>query len=149
MSEYTPRSVQLLEGSDDFSLPVNLQSKYRTSYNHVLYGAWSSSLLVLDVGTEFSFSGYHFMISKSNIDVANLGLFILSYVLIPPKQSISLMPFCDPIYLQSYYLNIVKYKHIISMYSMYMNGHVFGNFNRKNLLYIDGRHTLMGILHGS
>ena len=33
LSKYTPRFVQLLEGSDDFSLPMNLQSKYQTSYD--------------------------------------------------------------------------------------------------------------------
>ena len=36
------------------------------------------------------------MIVKSNIDVANLGLFILSHVLVPPKQLVALMPFCGP-----------------------------------------------------
>ena len=55
MSMYTPRSVQLLEGSDDFSFPMNFQNKYQTSYNHALYGAWTSSLLVPDVGTRFFF----------------------------------------------------------------------------------------------
>jgi hypothetical protein len=30
MSKYTPKSVQLLEGSDDFPLPIHLQSKYQT-----------------------------------------------------------------------------------------------------------------------
>jgi hypothetical protein len=85
MSKYTPRSVQLLEGSDDFSLLVHLQSKYQTCYNHALYGAWLSSLPVPNVGTKFSFCGNNYMISKSKIDVANLGLFILSHVFIPPK----------------------------------------------------------------
>ena len=28
MSKYTSKSVQLLEGSNDFSLPIHLQSKY-------------------------------------------------------------------------------------------------------------------------
>ena len=92
-----------------------------------------------DVGTEFSFCGNRFMIAKSNIDVANLGLFILSHVLVPPKQSVALTSFYFPIYFQSDYLNIVKYKHRISMYSMCMNGYVSGNFIRNNLLYIDGR----------
>ena len=57
LSNYTSMSIQLLEGRDHFSLLVNLQSKYQTSYNHSLYGAWSSSLPVHDVGIEFSFSG--------------------------------------------------------------------------------------------
>ena len=113
LSKYTPRPVQLLNSSDGFSLPLNLQSKYQTSYKHALYGAWLSYLPVLDVGTKFSFCGNHFMISKSNIDVANLGLFILSHVLVPPKQSVALVPLYDPIYCRSYYLNIVKYKHSI------------------------------------
>jgi hypothetical protein len=79
-----------------------------------------------------------YMIAKSKIDVANLGLFILSNVCVPPKQSVALMPFYGPLYSQSDYLNIVKYKHNISMYSMCMNGYASGNFNRKNLLYIKG-----------
>jgi hypothetical protein len=77
------------------------------------------------------------MIAKSKIDVANLGLFILSHVFIPPKQSVALMPFCGPLYSQSDYLNIVKYKHIISMYIMCMNDYASRKFNMKNLLYID------------
>ena len=48
------------------------------------------------------------------------------------------MPFCFPLYSQFDYLNIVKYKHSISMYSMCMNGYASRNFNRKNLLYING-----------
>ena len=78
------------------------------------------------------------MIVKNNIDAANIGLFILSYVLISPKQLVSLMAFCDPIYCWSGYLNTVKYKHNVSMYSMCMNGRVYGDFKRKNMLYIDG-----------
>ena len=85
MSQYTPRLVQLLEANDGFLLPIHLQNKYQTSYNHALYGAWSSSLPVPYIGTRLSFCGIHFMISKSNIDVANLGLFILSHVLVPVK----------------------------------------------------------------
>ena len=96
------------EGSGNFSILVNLQHKYQTSYNYALYGAWPSSLHVPDVGTKFSFCGNHFMIAKSNIDATNLGLFILSHVLVPPKQSIALMSFCGPIYCQPDYLNIVK-----------------------------------------
>ena len=38
--KYTLRFIQLLEGGDDFSLTVNFQSKYQTSYNRALYGAW-------------------------------------------------------------------------------------------------------------
>ena len=49
------------------------------------------------------------------------------------------MPFCGPIYCHSDYLNIVKYKHRISMYSMCMNGYVSKNFNRKKFSNIDGR----------
>lgn len=48
------------------------------------------------------------------------------------------MPFCGPFYNRYDYLNSVTYKHIISMYIMCMNGYVAQNFNRKNLLYIDG-----------
>ena len=85
LSKYTTMPIQLLEGSDDFSHLMNFQIKYQTSYNHALYGAWSSSLPIPNVRTEFSFCGNRFMISKSNIDVANIGLFILSYVHVPPK----------------------------------------------------------------
>jgi hypothetical protein len=45
------------------------------------------------VGIEFSFCGHSHMIAKSNIDVANLGLFILSHVFVPPKQLVALMSF--------------------------------------------------------
>ena len=69
-------SIQLLEGTNDFSLPVNLQMKYQTSNNCALYGTWSSSLLMPDVGTKFSFCGNSFMIVKFNIDATNIGLFI-------------------------------------------------------------------------
>lgn len=79
------------------------------------------------------------MISKSKIDVTNLGLFILSHVFIPPKQLIAIMPFYVPLYSKSNYLNIIKYKHSIYMYNMCMNGYAYGNFNKKNLLYIDAR----------
>lgn len=79
------------------------------------------------------------MIAKSNVDVANLRLFILTHVFVPPKQSIvALMPFCGPLYSECDYLNIVKYKHSISMNSMWMNGYASGNFNWKNMLYIGG-----------
>ena len=64
MSKYTPKLVQLLEGSNDFPHPIHMQSKYQTSYNHALYGGWPSYMLVLDVGTEFSFCGNSYMISK-------------------------------------------------------------------------------------
>ena len=95
-----------------------------------------------DVETKLSFCGNHFMVYKSNIDAENIELFILSHVLVPPKQSIALMPFSSPIYYCSDYVNIVKYKHIISIYSMCTNSYVSRNFNRTNLLYIDGRpHT--------
>ena len=121
MSKYTPQLAQLLEGSDDFPIPVHLQSKYQTSYNHVLYDGWPSSMHVPNVGTEFSFCGNSYMISNYSIDVSNLGLFILSHVFVPPKQLLALMPFCGPLYSQYDYLNIVKYKHNISMYIMLMN----------------------------
>ena len=77
------------------------------------------------------------MIAKSKIDVANIGLFILSHVFIPPKQLLTLMPFCCPLNRHYDYLNIFKYKHSISMYNMFMNDYSYGNFNRKNLLYFD------------
>ena len=93
MFKYTPKSVQLLKGSDDFPLPIHLQSKYKTYYNHALYGGWLSSMPLPYVGTKFSFCGNSYMISKSNIDDANLGLFILSHVFVAPKQSITLIPF--------------------------------------------------------
>ena len=115
MSKYTHKLVKLLEGSDDFPLPIHLQSKYRTCYHNILYGAWPSSIPVPDARIKFSFCGNSYMISKSKIDVANFGLFILSHVLIPPKQSIELIPFCGPLYSRFDYLNIVKYKHSISM----------------------------------
>jgi hypothetical protein len=66
-----------LEDNDEFPPPIHLQSKYQTCYNQALYGAWSSSMHVLDVGTKFPFSDNSYMISNSKIDVANLGLFIL------------------------------------------------------------------------
>jgi hypothetical protein len=103
-----------------------------------VYGAWISSMYILDVGTKFSFCGNSYIIAKSKIDVSNLGFFILSHVSIPPKQSITIVPFFGPLYNRSNYFNIVKYKHIISMYSMCMNGYAYRNFNKKNLLYIDG-----------
>jgi hypothetical protein len=77
MSKYTPRSFQLLEGSNEFSLLVHVYSKYQTCYNHTLYGGWPFSLPVPDVGIELSFCGNNYMIAKSKIDVANLRLFIL------------------------------------------------------------------------
>ena len=91
-----------------------------------------------DVGTKFSYCGNNYMIAKSKINDANVGLFILLHVFVPPKKLIALMPFCGPLYIWSNYLNIVKYKHSISMYSMCMNGYALGKFNMKNLLYIDG-----------
>ena len=148
MSKYTPRSVLLLEGIDDFPLTIHIQSKCQTSYNHALYGAWMSSMLVPNVGTKFCFCGNSYMISKSYIDVSNLGLFILSHVFVPPKQLVSLMPFCGPLYGHFDYLNIVKYKHNISVYCMCMNGYACINFNRKNLLYTDGRPQTHGNIVG-
>jgi hypothetical protein len=98
MFKYTPKSIQLLEGSDDFPLPIHLLTKYQTYYNQALYGTWSSSIHVLNVETKFSFCGNSYMIVKCKIDIANLGLFILSHIFIPPKQSITLMSFCGPLY---------------------------------------------------
>ena len=86
MFKYTPQSVQLLEGSDEFPLPIHLQSKFQTSYNHALYGGWLSFMPVFDVGVGFSFCGNSYMISKSNIDATNLASLILSHVFLPPKQ---------------------------------------------------------------
>ena len=91
-----------------------------------------------DGGIEFSFCGNSYMIVKSNINVVNLALFILSHVIVPPKQSVALMPFCGPLYSRSDYLNIVKYNHNISIYITCMNGYAIVKFNRKNLLYING-----------
>ena len=88
------------------------------------------------------------MIAKSKIDVANLGLFILSHVLIPPKQSIALIPFCGPIYCRSDHSNIVKYKHSISMYCMCMNGYAYGNFNGKIMLHINDHPHAHGNIAG-
>jgi hypothetical protein len=77
------------------------------------------------------------MISKSNAKVANIGLFILSHLFVPPKQSMELMPFLGPLYSRYDYLNIFKYTHNISMYSICINDYASRNFNKKNLLYID------------
>ena len=133
MSNYTPRSVKLLEGSDKFSLPVHLEIKYQT-YKRTLYGTWPSSPPVPDVGTEFSFCGNNFMISKSKINDANLGLFILSHVIVPLKKSVSLMLVCGLSIVDLITLNIVKCKHRIFMYSMCMNGYDSRKFNMKDML---------------
>jgi hypothetical protein len=55
-------------------------------------------MLVPNVGTKFYFCGNSYMISKSKIDVANLGLFILSHVFVPPKQLVALVLFYGPLY---------------------------------------------------
>jgi len=39
LSKYTPRLVQLLDDSDDFSPLVHMQGKYQTCYNCTLYNA--------------------------------------------------------------------------------------------------------------
>jgi hypothetical protein len=78
------------------------------------------------------------MIPKSKIYVENLGFFMLSHVTILPKQSTVPCVIFFSLYNQFDYLNILKYKHNISMYSMCMNGYVLGNFNRKKRLLIDG-----------
>ena len=76
-------------------------------------------------------------------------LFILSHVCFPPKQSIELMSFFGPTYCQYDYMNIVKYKHSVSMYNMCMNGYAFGNVNRKKMLYYMVFNALMRVLKGS
>jgi hypothetical protein len=98
ISKYTPNYLQLLEGSDEFPLPIHLQSKYQTCYNPTLYGTWPFSMHVPDVGTDISFCGNNYMIAKSKIDVSNLVFFILSHVSVPPKQSVALIPFFGPLY---------------------------------------------------
>ena len=98
----------MLEGSDEFPLPIHLKSKYQTSYNGTFYGGWSSSMHVPDVGTEFFFCSNNYVIDKSNKDASNLGFFILSHVFFPPKQSVALITFCGPPYSRSNYLNIVN-----------------------------------------
>ena len=65
MSKYRTRLVKLLEGSDDFSLPINMQSKFRTYYNIDFYGAWPSYMPIPDVETKFSFCGNSCMIAWS------------------------------------------------------------------------------------
>ena len=77
-----------------------------------------------------------------------MGLFIISHVFVPLKKAILLRPFCGPLYHKFDYLNSIKYKHSISMYNMRMNGYAFGNFNMKNLLYIDGHPRTHGNIVG-
>jgi hypothetical protein len=77
--------VQLLEGSDEFPLPIRMEIKYQIYDNRTLYGAWPFSMPMLDVGTKFYFCGNSYMIAKSKIDVANIGFFIISYVFVPLK----------------------------------------------------------------
>ena len=98
MSKYTPKSIQLLEGSNDIPLLIHLQSKYQTSYNHALYGSWWYSMPVPNVGTKFSFCGNSYMVAKSKIDIANIGLLMISQVCVPANQSIALIPLCIPLY---------------------------------------------------
>jgi len=43
---------------------------------------------VLDVGIKFSFCGNSYMIAKSKIDVANLGLFILLHVIVQVERNV-------------------------------------------------------------
>ena len=106
-------------------------------------------MCVIDVGTKFSFCGNIYIISKSKIDVSNLWFFILSHVFFPPKQIVALIPFFGPLYSLSDYLNIVKYKHSISMYSTCMNGYTFGNFNKKTCYILMVIRELTGTLQGS
>ena len=68
-------------------------STHQDRSNCALYGTWMYSLPILDIGTELSFYGNSFMISKSNIDIVNIRLFILSHVLVPPKHSVDLFHF--------------------------------------------------------
>ena len=101
--KYRQRSIELLEGNNiDFSLPIHMQIKHQTSYNCIVYGIWSSSLLIPNVGTEFSCCGKNYMITKSKIDAANIGLFFVSHVFFLPTQSVELIPFCGHIYCHSY-----------------------------------------------
>ena len=83
-----------------------------------MYGGWPSSMHVPNFGTKFLFFGNSYMIIKFDINDDNIGLFILSHVFIRPKQLVTLMPFCGPFFSQSDYLNIVKHKHNISIYTM-------------------------------
>jgi hypothetical protein len=103
---------------------------------------------MLDIRTEFSFCGNNYMIFKSKIEAANLGLFIISHAFLFTKQSIAHMPLCGPLCSLFDYLNIVEYKHNISMHGMYMMDHAYGNFKRKNLLYIHGRPPTHGKIEG-
>jgi hypothetical protein len=98
MSKYTPRFIKLLVGSDDFSLLIYLQRKYQTYYTFTLYGTCMFSLLVPNIGIEFSFCGNNYMIFKSkifksNIDDEKIGLLILSHVFVPSKYPIEIMSF--------------------------------------------------------
>ena len=137
-----------MEVSDDFPLPIHLQSNFQNFYNRDLYGTWSSFIPVPDVGTTIFFFGSSYMIVKSKINVENLRFLILSHVFVPPKKSLSLMSFCGCLYSRFDYFNIVKYKHIISMYSMCMSVYASGNFNKKNLLYIDDSPRTHGNIAG-
>jgi hypothetical protein len=71
-------------------------------------------------------------------------VFICSHVFVPPKQSVALMPFFGPLY-----LNIVKCKHIISMYSMCMNGMILETLTKKTCYISIVVHELMGTSHDS
>ena len=75
----------MLEGNDDFSVQVYLQTKYQTYYNHTLYGVCSSSLLVQIFGTEFSSCANNYIIAKINDENIKL-MFILSQVFIIPNN---------------------------------------------------------------
>jgi hypothetical protein len=58
------------------------------------------------------------------------------------------MIFFGPLFSWSDYLNIFKYKHSISIYSMCMNGYASGNFKSKNMLCIDGHPKTHGNITG-
>ena len=87
ISKYIPSLVQLLKGSDEFFLPMHLQSKYQTYYNHALYGAWTPSLPMHDVGTKFSFYGNSFMIpsQRQKMQILVCSSFFM-YSFLPKKQ---------------------------------------------------------------
>jgi hypothetical protein len=92
-------------------------------------------LVVFNVGLSSLFFGNNYMIAKFKIDISNLIMLILSHVFVPQKKNNTYVILWS-FYSFNVYLNIVKYKNIISMYSMCMNGYASRNFNKKNLLYI-------------
>jgi len=134
---YTKRLIRLLEGRNDFSLLVHLKCTYQTCYNHVFHGVFLSSLPIPNVGNEFSFCGNTYVISKSKINVSNLRFLVLSHVFVPWKWLVTLIPFFVPLYNRYDYLNILKYKHSISIHKMCKNGYSSKKIIRKTLLFIN------------